>query len=76
MILEKQTSNVNKVTITIILQIAVVLLAVTVLAILIRAPLTEGRAANMDLISIYADPFYLIRICYIHGIFYWLATGV
>jgi MFS superfamily sulfate permease-like transporter len=29
------------------------------LAILIRLPLTEGRAANLDLFSIYFDPFIL-----------------
>jgi len=29
------------------------------LTILIRFPLTEGRAVNLDLVSIYADPFIL-----------------
>jgi len=30
-----------------------------VLVVLIRVPLTEGRAVNLDLVSIYADPFIL-----------------
>ena len=43
----------------IFLQAAVVLIGIVALAILIRFPLTEGRAANLDLFSIYADPFIL-----------------
>lgn len=43
----------------IFLQIVIVLIGVMVLAILIRLPLTEGRAANLDLFSIYFDPFIL-----------------
>jgi hypothetical protein len=43
----------------IFLQTVIVLFGIVVLAILIRAPLTEGRAANLDLFSIYADPFIL-----------------
>ncbi|UPK68086.1 DUF2975 domain-containing protein [Chitinophaga filiformis] len=43
----------------IFLQGVVVLIALIALAILIRVPLTEGRAANLDLFSIYADPFIL-----------------
>lgn len=35
------------------------LIGIVALAILIRFPLTEGRAANLDLFSIYADPFIL-----------------
>ena len=35
------------------------LVAVVVLTIMIRFPLTEGRATNLDLFSIYADPFIL-----------------
>ncbi|SEN14963.1 Protein of unknown function [Chitinophaga rupis] len=41
------------------LQAVVVLIGLVALAILIRFPLTEGRAANLDLFSIYADPFIL-----------------
>lgn len=44
---------------TIFLQAVIVLIAIVALAILIRVPLTEGRAANLDLFSIYADPFIL-----------------
>jgi len=43
----------------IFLQAAVVLIGIVALAILIRFPLTEGRAANLDLFSIYSDPFIL-----------------
>ncbi len=43
----------------IFLQAAVVLIGIVALAILIRFPLTEGRAANLDLFSIYTDPFIL-----------------
>lgn len=41
------------------LQAVVVLIGIIALAILIRVPLTEGRATNLDLFSIYADPFIL-----------------
>ncbi len=41
------------------LQGAVVLMGMVALAIMIRFPLTEGRAANLDWFSIYADPFIL-----------------
>jgi hypothetical protein len=44
---------------TIFLQAVIVLIGVVALAILIRVPLTEGRATNLDLLSIYADPFIL-----------------
>jgi hypothetical protein len=43
----------------IFLQAVVVLIGIVALAILIRFPLTEGRAANLDLFSIYFDPFIL-----------------
>jgi len=36
-----------------------VLIGIVALAILIRFPLTEGRAANLDLFNIYSDPFIL-----------------
>src|SRR5690348_3946526 len=41
------------------LQAVVVLIGIAVLAILIRFPMTEGRAQNLDVLSIYADPFIL-----------------
>lgn len=41
------------------LQAVIVLTGIVALAILIRFPLTEGRAANLDLFSIYSDPFIL-----------------
>ncbi|MBL7697811.1 MAG: DUF2975 domain-containing protein [Chitinophagaceae bacterium] len=41
------------------LQAVIVLIGIVALAILIRLPLTEGRAADLDLISIYLDPFIL-----------------
>ena len=44
---------------TIFLQAVIVLIGIVALAILIRFPLTEGRAANLDLFSIYADPLIL-----------------
>ena len=44
---------------TIFLQVVIVALGIVALAIMIRFPLTEGRAANLDLFSIYADPFIL-----------------
>jgi hypothetical protein len=44
---------------TIFLKVVIVLIGVGVLAGLIRFPLTEGRAAHLDLLSIYWDPFIL-----------------
>lgn len=35
------------------------LIGIVVLVIMIRFPVTEGRAANLDLFSIYADPFII-----------------
>lgn len=53
---------------TIFLQMVLVLIGIVALAIMIRFPLTEGRAANLDLFSIYADPFlgygYLASIAF------------
>ena len=43
----------------IFLQAVIVLIGIVALVILIRFPLTEGRAANLDLFSIYFDPFIL-----------------
>lgn len=44
---------------TVFIQAVIVLIGIVVLAILIRVPLTEGRATNLDLFSIYSDPFIL-----------------
>ena len=58
---------------TIFLQVVVVLIGIAALAIMIRFPLTEGRAANLDLFSIYADPFiiygYLASIAFFVALF-------
>jgi hypothetical protein len=43
----------------IFLQAVVVLIGIVALIIMIRFPLTEGRAENLDLFSIYFDPFIL-----------------
>ncbi len=42
---------------TIFLQVVIVLIGIVAVAIMIRLPLTEGRAQSLDLFSIYADPF-------------------
>ncbi|HSC52589.1 MAG TPA: DUF2975 domain-containing protein [Phnomibacter sp.] len=44
---------------TVFLQAVVVLIGILALAIMIRFPMTEGRAKNLDLLSIYLDPFIL-----------------
>src|SRR6185436_3067277 len=44
---------------TVFLQFVVVLIGIVALAIMIRMPMLEGRAVNLDLFSIYADPFIL-----------------
>jgi hypothetical protein len=53
---------------TIFLQVVIVLVGIAALAAMIRFPLTEGRAVNLDLFSIYADPFlaygYLASIAF------------
>ena len=43
----------------IFLQAVVVLIGIVALTILLWTPLTEGRATNLDLFSIYFDPFIL-----------------
>jgi hypothetical protein len=48
-----------------------VLIGIVALAIMIRLPLTEGRAANLDLFSIYADPFILYA--YVASIAFFIA---
>ena len=44
---------------TIFLQAVIVLIGILALTIMIRFPLTEGRATNLDLFSIYSDPLIL-----------------
>jgi hypothetical protein len=44
---------------TIFLQVVVVLIGIIALTVIIRFPMTEGRAANLDLFSIYSDPFII-----------------
>src|SRR3989344_243181 len=44
---------------TIFLQVVIVALGIGALAIMIRFPLNEGRAVNLDLWSIYSDPFII-----------------
>ena len=44
---------------TVFLQAVIVLIGIVALAILLWFPLTEGRAANLDLFRIYFDPFIL-----------------
>lgn len=41
------------------LQGVIVLIGIVALGILIRLPLTEGRAVNLDLFHTYADPFII-----------------
>jgi len=53
---------------TIFLQVVIVALGIVALATMIRFPLTEGRAVNLDLFSIYSDPFiiygYIVSIAF------------
>ena len=44
---------------TIFLQVVIVLICIVALTIMIRFPLTEGRAVHLDLFSIYSDPFIM-----------------
>ena len=41
------------------LQGVIVLIGIVALVLLIRVPITEGRATNLNLLRIYADPFIL-----------------
>jgi|SRR3989338_3640931 len=53
---------------TIFLRVVIAALGIVALAIMVRFPLTEGRAVNLDLFSIYADPFiiygYVVSIAF------------
>ena len=42
---------------TVFLQVVIILIGIVTLIVMIRFPLTEGRAINLDLFSIYSDPF-------------------
>ena len=53
------------------LRIVIVAFGIVVLAFMIRFPLTEGRAVNLDLFSIYADP--LIIYGYLASIAFFVA---
>lgn len=44
---------------TLFLKAVIVLIAIGALAAMIRFPQTEGRAAHLDLVSIYLDPFII-----------------
>lgn len=44
---------------TVFLQAVVVLVGMLALILLVRMPMTEGRAANLDAFHIYTDPFIL-----------------
>src|SRR3989338_1222103 len=44
---------------TIFLQVVIVLISIVALFVMIRFHLTEGRAVNLDLFSIYSDPFII-----------------
>src|SRR5687767_14349441 len=44
---------------TMFLKVVILLIAIAVLTALIWFPQTEGRAVNLDLISIYSDPFII-----------------
>ena len=56
---------------TLFLKSVICLMAVAVFYFMVRFPQTEGRAANLDLISIYADP--LIIYGYIASIPFFIA---
>src|SRR3989344_5409999 len=43
----------------IFLKTVIVLIGIVAIAVMIRFPLTEGRAVNLDLFSIYSDPFIM-----------------
>jgi hypothetical protein len=56
---------------TVFLKVVILLIAIGVLAAMIRFPQTERRAANLDLTSIYTDP--LIIYAYIASIPFFVA---
>ena len=58
---------------TLFLKVVILLIAIVVLTWIIIFPQTEGRAANLDLISIYKDPFiiygYIASIPFFIGLY-------
>jgi hypothetical protein len=44
---------------TIFLRVVIVLIGIVALIVMIRFPLTEGRAVDLDLFSIFSDPFII-----------------
>lgn len=58
---------------TLFLKVVILLIAIGVFAGMIRFPQTEGRAANLDLISIYTDPFiiylYIASVPFFTGLY-------
>lgn len=58
---------------TLFLKLAILLIAVAALTGMIWFPQTEGRAANLDLVSIYKDPFiiyiYVASISFFVGLY-------
>jgi hypothetical protein len=56
---------------TIFLKAVIIIIGIVVFIVMIRFPLTEGRAVNLDLFSIYADPF--IMYMYIASIPFFVA---
>ena len=58
---------------TLFLKVVILLIGIVVLAEMIWFPQTEGRAANLDLISIYTDPFivyiYIASIPFFVGLY-------
>lgn len=58
---------------TIFLRLVVVLIGIAALVLMIRLPMTEGRATNLDLYSIYTDPFivygYVASIAFFVALF-------
>lgn len=60
---------------TLFLKIVICLIAIGALAGMLWFPQTEGRAANLDLISIYTDPF-IIYIYRFNPLFCWVIPGI
>lgn len=58
---------------TIFLRFIIVIMGIVVLSAIIKFPQTEGRAAHLDLISIYSDPFiifgYIASIPFFVGLY-------
>lgn len=58
---------------TLFLKVVLVLIAIGALVGMIRFPLTEGRAANLDMVSIYADPLiiygFIASIPFFYGLY-------